>query len=124
LPEKQYLLPAAPAVSAAQQRWRSRVRVRVIVSDIAADSGQETARMMTEAGGDAIFIQADVSAEPGVIALIERAVAAFGRLDCAFNNAGIEEEQNLLADCDEQLFDRIMNVNVKGAWLCMKHEIR
>lgn len=77
-----------------------------------------------QTGGQAIFTQADVSNETQVIALIERAVAAFGKLDCAFNNAGIEEEQHPLADCDEQLFDRIMSVNVKGAWLCMKHEIR
>jgi len=51
-------------------------------------------------------------------------VARFGRLDCAFNNAGIEIEHLPLAESDEETFDRIMNVNVKGIWLCMKHEIR
>jgi NAD(P)-dependent dehydrogenase (short-subunit alcohol dehydrogenase family) len=80
--------------------------------------------LIAEAGGQAVFIAADVSKEAQVVALIERTVAAFGQLDCAFNNAGIEEEQYPLADCDEQLFDRIMSINVKGTWLCMKHEIR
>jgi len=97
---------------------------RVAVSDVNTAGGEETAGLITQAGGEAIFVKADVSREAEVEALIAKTVAAFGRLDCAFNNAGIEEESKPLADCDEALFDRIMAVNVKGAWLCMKHEIR
>ena len=96
---------------------------RVVVSDVSL-AGEETAALITQAGGEAIFVQADVSKEAQVEALIGKAVAAYGRLDCAFNNAGIEEESKPLADADEALFDRIIGVNVKGAWLCMKHEIR
>ena len=59
-----------------------------------------------------------------VEALIDKTVSHYGRLDCAFNNAGIEEENQPLAESDEAMYDRIMNVNVRGAWLCMKYEIR
>jgi NAD(P)-dependent dehydrogenase (short-subunit alcohol dehydrogenase family) len=97
---------------------------RVAVSDVNAAGGEETVGLIAQAGGEAIFVKADVSREAEVEALVAKTVAAFGRLDCAFNNAGIEEESKPLADCDEALFDRIMAVNVKGAWLCMKHEIR
>lgn len=97
---------------------------RVVVSDVSAVGGEQTVSMIAQAGGEAIFVKADVSREAEVEALIRQTVDAFGRLDCAFNNAGIEEESKPLAECDEALFDRIMSVNVKGAWLCMKHEIR
>jgi NAD(P)-dependent dehydrogenase (short-subunit alcohol dehydrogenase family) len=102
----------------------ARAGARVAVSDVNAAGGEETVGLITRAGGEAIFVKADVSREAEVEALVAKTVAAFGRLDCAFNNAGIEEESKPLADCDEALFDRIMAVNVKGAWLCMKHEIR
>jgi NAD(P)-dependent dehydrogenase (short-subunit alcohol dehydrogenase family) len=102
----------------------ARAGARVAVSDVNAAGGEETAGLITQAGGEAIFVKADVSREAEVEALVTKTVTAFGRLDCAFNNAGIEEESKPLADCDEALFDRIMAVNVKGAWLCMKHEIR
>jgi NAD(P)-dependent dehydrogenase (short-subunit alcohol dehydrogenase family) len=102
----------------------ARAGARVAVSDVNAAGGEETIGLITQAGGEAIFVKADVSREAEVEALVAKTVAAFGRLDCAFNNAGIEEESKPLADCDEALFDRIMAVNVKGAWLCMKHEIR
>ncbi len=102
----------------------ARAGARVAVSDVNAAGGEETVGLITQAGGEAIFVKADVSREAEVEALVAKTVAAFGRLDCAFNNAGIEEESKPLADCDEALFDRIMAVNVKGAWLCMKHEIR
>jgi hypothetical protein len=91
----------------------------VVVSDAASGPGEETALLVTLAGGRALFIQADVASKPEVAALVARVVAAYGRPDCAFNNAGIEEEQSPLAECDEQLFDRIMRVNVKArgyAW--------
>ncbi len=115
---------AAGGIGRAAALTFARAGACVAVSDIAVDGGEETVRLIESAGGQAIFVQADVSNEAQVVALIERTVAAYGKLDCAFNNAGIEEEQHPLADCDEQLFDRIMRINVKGAWLCMKHEIR
>jgi NAD(P)-dependent dehydrogenase (short-subunit alcohol dehydrogenase family) len=68
-------------------------------------------------------VEADVANGGQVEALVAAAVARYGRLDCAFNNAGIEEEHQRLADSDEAMFDRMIGVNVKGVWLCMKYEI-
>ncbi|MDQ1924395.1 SDR family oxidoreductase [Massilia pseudoviolaceinigra] len=96
----------------------------VVVADTSVDGGHATAAMIVENGGKALFVQCNVTRAAEVEALIDKTVAYYGRLDCAFNNAGIEEEHLPLADADEALFDRIMNVNVKGTWLCMKYEIR
>jgi NAD(P)-dependent dehydrogenase (short-subunit alcohol dehydrogenase family) len=95
----------------------------VVVSDITVTGGEQTTDMIMAAGGAAIFVKTDVTRAVDVQSLVIRAVETYGRLDCAFNNAGIEEEHLPLAGCDEAIFDRIMNVNVKGAWLCMKYEI-
>lgn len=97
---------------------------RVTVSDVSVAGGEETVSMIKLAGGEASFVKSDISKAAEVEALIETIVATYGRLDCAFNNAGIEIEHLPLADSDEEMFDRIMNVNVKGVWLCMKYEIR
>jgi len=96
----------------------------VVVADTSVDGGHATAAMIVENGGKALFVQCNVTRAAEVEALIDKTVAYYGRLDCAFNNAGIEEEASPLAEADEALFDRIMNVNVKGTWLCMKYEIR
>lgn len=96
----------------------------VVVADTSVDGGHATAAMIVENGGKALFVQCNVTRASEVEALIDKTVAYYGKLDCAFNNAGIEEEHLPLADADEALFDRIMNVNVKGTWLCMKYEIR
>lgn len=102
----------------------AREGARVVVSDITVAGGEETVAMITQAGGEAIFVKADIARAADVEALIAKVVVTYGRLDCAFNNAGIEIEHQPLADADEDTFDLIMNVNVKGVWLCMKHEIR
>jgi NAD(P)-dependent dehydrogenase (short-subunit alcohol dehydrogenase family) len=96
----------------------------VVVADISVDGGHATAAMIVEQGGKALFVQTNVTRANEVEALIDKIVNNYGRLDCAFNNAGIEEEHQALADTEEAMFDRIMSVNVKGAWLCMKYEIR
>jgi NAD(P)-dependent dehydrogenase (short-subunit alcohol dehydrogenase family) len=74
-------------------------------------------------GGEAVFVQTDVSQERDVKALIERTLATFGRLDCAFNNAGIEQAPTPLPDQSEETYDQIMDINVKGVWLSLKYEI-
>ena len=96
----------------------------VAVSDIAEGPGQETAEMIHGEGGEAMFFKADVVNMSEIRELIGKTVLAFGRLDCAFNNAGIEEEHMRLADCAEETFDRIMGINVKGVWMCMKYELK
>lgn len=101
----------------------ARAGARVAVVDMAAAVGVETVQCIESAGGHAVFIQADVTIAAEVEAMVAATVQAFGRIDCAFNNAGIEEEHMRLADCTEAVFDRIINVNVKGVWLCMKYQL-
>lgn len=97
--------------------------LKVIVSDIDIPGGEETVAQIKAAGGEASFVQCNVAREEEVKALIARTVATYGRLDYAFNNAGIDIEKGRLADSSEAEFDAIMDVNVKGVWLCMKHQI-
>lgn len=97
--------------------------VKVVVSDVDAKGGEATVELIRAAGGEATFIRCDVTRDAEVKALVEGTVAAYGRLDYAFNNAGIEIEKGKLADGEESEFNAIMGVNVKGVWLCMKHQI-
>ncbi|VTS62772.1 D(-)-3-hydroxybutyrate dehydrogenase [Streptococcus dysgalactiae subsp. equisimilis] len=97
--------------------------IKVVVADLDSVGGEATVATIRQAGGEAAFIRCDVTRDAEVKALVEGCVAAYGRLDYAFNNAGIEIEQGRLADGSEAEFDAIMGVNVKGVWLCMKHQI-
>ncbi len=101
----------------------AREGARVVVSDLAGAGGEETARLVTEAGGGALHAACDVTRPAEVEALVAAAVAAFGRLDCAHNNAGVEGAWARTADCDEENFDRTCAVNLKGVYLCLKAEI-
>lgn len=101
----------------------AREGVKVVVSDVDAKGGEATVELIRAAGGEATFICCDVTRDAEVKALVEGTVAAYGRLDYAFNNAGIEIEKGKLAEGEESEFDAIMGVNVKGVWLCMKHQI-
>jgi NAD(P)-dependent dehydrogenase (short-subunit alcohol dehydrogenase family) len=100
----------------------AREGAKVVVSDVAVEGGQKTVQMVQEAGGDAVFIQADVSNAADVEGLVKRSVERYGRLDCAFNNAGIGHS-GTITECTEEEWDRVMAVNLKGVWLCMKYEI-
>lgn len=102
----------------------ARAGATVIVADIDASAGEEAAHEAAATGARAEFHRVDVSRGAEVEALVDGILARHGKLDAAFNNAGIEEENARLADGDEELFDRMLAVNVKGVWLCMKHELR
>jgi NAD(P)-dependent dehydrogenase (short-subunit alcohol dehydrogenase family) len=95
----------------------------IVVADINRDDGEETALMITQAGGVATFILCDVTKDEDVQAMVNGTLETYGKLDIAFNNAGIEIEQSKLADGDEATYDKIMDVNVKGVWRCMKYQI-
>lgn len=97
---------------------------RVVVSDRRELEGQETVALIRERGGEAIFVQADVAIAAQVEALIQTAVATYGRLDFAFNNAGVSGPNMPLADYTEDDWDQIITINLKGVWLCMKYQIR
>lgn len=95
----------------------------VVVSDVNATDGQAVADAVVAQGGQATFIACDVSKGSEVEAMMAQIKETYGRLDCAFNNAGIEIEQHKLADGKEEVFDSIMDVNVKGVWQCMRYQI-
>lgn len=96
---------------------------RVLVADVDVDGAQETLRLVDLGGGEANFVSCDVGEAASVEAAVDRCVELYGRIDCAFNNAGILGEMTLTADCSEENYDRIMRVNLKGIWLSMKYEI-
>lgn len=103
----------------------ARAGAQVIVAARGADRGNEVQREIRASGGLATFVCADVSRSDQVQALIERTVAEYGRLDCAFNNAAsVEEPFTLTADFSEDQFDRSIALNLRSVWLSMKHEIR
>lgn len=97
---------------------------RVVVSDVAAEAGEETAEQIRRRGGDATFVPADVSSANEVAGLFERIQSSYGRLDFAFNNAGVVATMRPAAECSEEEWDRTMAINLRGAWLCMVHELR
>jgi len=101
----------------------SREGAKVIVSDVAVRGGEDTVQMIKAAGGQAIFVKADVSKAADVEGLINQAVATYGRLDCAFNNAGIGGKFVPTAKVKEEDWDQMIAINLKGVWLCMKAEL-
>lgn len=96
---------------------------KVVIADVDEEGGAETVRLITEAGGEALFVAADVSISSDVEALAAKTVSHFGRLDCAVNNAGIQGEVNTTDECSEENWNRTIAVNLTGVWLCMKYQI-
>jgi NAD(P)-dependent dehydrogenase (short-subunit alcohol dehydrogenase family) len=97
---------------------------RVLVADVNREGGEETAASIVHGGGKAVFVPTDVSDATAVEAMVGAAVERFGRLDCAVNAAAIELERDRLADLDDAIFDRLVSVNLRSIFLCMKFEIR
>ncbi len=96
---------------------------KVMIADYVPEGAERTVKMIKEAGGEASCIAADVSVTRQVEIMVDKTVATYGRLDCAFNNAGIEGKMVDTAEYPEDVFDRIIAINLKGVWLCMKYEI-
>jgi NAD(P)-dependent dehydrogenase (short-subunit alcohol dehydrogenase family) len=101
----------------------AREGARVVIADVDVEGGEGTARLVRTAGGEALFVPTDVSRTTDVRTLVERTVATYGRLDYACNNAGIEGTQAPTADYPEEIWNRVININLTGVWLCMKYEI-
>jgi NAD(P)-dependent dehydrogenase (short-subunit alcohol dehydrogenase family) len=101
----------------------AREGAKVVVADVTVEGGEETVAQVKKAGGEAIFVKTDVSKAVEVEALVAKAVATYGRLDCAYNNAGIAGKAKTVVDDTEDNWDRILAINLKGVWLCMKYEI-
>ena len=102
----------------------AREEAKVVVADVDVTGAEETVRRIKEAGGEAIFVKTDVSVAAEVESLVDKAVETYGRLDCAHNNAGIEREYTFPdLKHTEETWDRTIDVNLKGVWLCMKYEV-
>ena len=102
----------------------AREGARVVVSDVNPEGGGETVGMIEDDGGQGVFIQADVSKASDAESLVDRTVEVYGRLHCAFNNAGISGATVETHEFPEDEWNRVIDVNLKGVWLCMKYEIR
>ena len=96
---------------------------RVVIAEVNDVAGEEAAREIHELHGKCVFVHTDVSNSKSVATLVARTMSAFGRLDYAINNAGIDPELVPEATWDENTFDKIIGVNLKGVFLCMKHEL-
>ena len=96
---------------------------KIVVADLDVESGEQTSRLIIDAGGESLFVKVDVTRATEVEMLVRRTVEHYGQLDYAYNNAGILETLARTADCSEEEWDHTINVNLKGVWLCMKYEI-
>ncbi|AKS40977.1 glucose 1-dehydrogenase [Wenzhouxiangella marina] len=114
---------AATGIGRAIAEVFAREGCRVVLSDRDAQRGEQAARALKETGAEAVFMTADVSDPGAVEALHERIMQRFGRLDAACNNAGIEGEQAPTAECSLDNFDRVIGVNLRGVFLCMKAQL-
>ncbi len=101
----------------------AREGAKVVVSDVAIEDGEKTAHLIREAGGEAIFVSADVSQAAQVETLVAKTVETYGRLDAAHNNAGVEGSSVMTTDCTEADWDQVIAINLTGVWLCMKYEV-
>jgi len=96
---------------------------KVAVSDIQLETAQKVVDEIISAGGEAIAVQCDVSKDQDVKTMVGRTVEVYGKLDAVFNNAGIMMPVTFTDDLSEEEFDRVISINLKGVWLCMKYEI-
>ena len=101
----------------------AREGAKVVIADINVAGGDETVKMIRDGGGETIFIKTDVRIAEEVKNMADKAVEAFGQLNCAFNNAGINEDAVTVSRCTEESWDRIIDTNLKGVFLCMKYEL-
>jgi NAD(P)-dependent dehydrogenase (short-subunit alcohol dehydrogenase family) len=112
----------------AQAFAREGVKV-IVATDANIQGAEETVRLIKDSGGEATFIKCDVSKAQEVETMVNKSIEIYGSLDYAFNNAGIGPDGKRIKvfpiiDCPEELWDRMLDVNLKGVWLCMKYEIK
>jgi NAD(P)-dependent dehydrogenase (short-subunit alcohol dehydrogenase family) len=114
---------AGSGIGRASAKIFAREGAQLVIADIVAEAARETLEAVKQAGAKAVCLTADVSKSSDADNIVARAVAEFGRLDCAFNNAGIEGEPALTHKCSEANWSRVLAINLTGVWLCMKAEI-
>jgi NAD(P)-dependent dehydrogenase (short-subunit alcohol dehydrogenase family) len=96
---------------------------KVVIADINVEGGEETVKMIRDTGGEAFFVKTDVRVAEEVKNMADKAVETFGRLDIAFNNAGINEDAITISRCAEDSWERMIDTNLTGVFLCMKYEL-
>jgi NAD(P)-dependent dehydrogenase (short-subunit alcohol dehydrogenase family) len=114
---------AGSGIGRATARTFAMEGAKVIVSDINEKDGLATVESIKKENGEAHFIKCDVSSEDQVKYLVDKTIERYGRLDCAYNNAGVEGLPCSTVECSTENWDKTINVNLKGVWLCMKYEI-
>ena len=118
-----FVTGAAGGIGRATALAFARAGASVVVADVSEQNNQETARMIEATGGRALAIRCDVTRAEDVKAALDTTSATFGRLDVAFNNAGVEQATKAMADITEEEWDRVIAINLRGVFLCMKYEI-
>ena len=118
-----FVSPEQRAALAARRRWHWRGGQRG-GRGLSEQDNQETARMIEELGRQALAIRCDVTRAEDVKAALDTTVETFGRLDTAFNNAGVEQATAATADISEEEWDRVVAINLRGVFLCMKYRFR
>ncbi|MBM0744596.1 SDR family oxidoreductase [Phormidium sp. CLA17] len=118
-----FVTGAANGIGRATALAFAREGANVVVADISEQGNQETAHMIEDLGRRAIAVKCDVTRTEDVKAALDKTIETFGRLDFAFNNAGVEQKIAATAELDEAEWDRIVNINLRGVFLCLKHEI-
>jgi NAD(P)-dependent dehydrogenase (short-subunit alcohol dehydrogenase family) len=118
-----FVTGAATGIGRAAALAFAREGVNVAIADVSEQGNQETARMIEAAGGRVLAIKCDVSRAEDVKAALDKTAEMFGRLDFAFNNAGVEQPLTTAADLTEEMWDRIIGIDLRSVFLCMKHEI-
>ncbi|MCM2349300.1 MAG: SDR family oxidoreductase [Bacteriovoracaceae bacterium] len=114
---------AASGIGRATALAFAREGAQVVVSDVREEEARETCRLIEQAEGSAFYIKCDVSLESDVKNMVEQTMKKFGRLDCAYNNAGIEGVPSSTMECSLDNWNHTIDINLKGVWLCMKYQI-
>jgi NAD(P)-dependent dehydrogenase (short-subunit alcohol dehydrogenase family) len=114
---------AASGIGAAACHVFATHGARLVLADINTDDGERAAKEITDNGGEALFVAADVTNSAAVHAMVDATLNRFGRLDCAFNNVGLDGEIGPLIDGAETNFDQVIAVNLKSVWLCLRQQI-
>jgi NAD(P)-dependent dehydrogenase (short-subunit alcohol dehydrogenase family) len=115
---------AASGMGLATAQAFAKAGAAVVLADVREDAMKAEAQKLVAAGHEAIAFRCDVSDDAQMAAMVDRTVAEFGRLDAAFNNAGVMARIASTADSTREDWDRVIGINLRGVWSCMKHELR
>jgi NAD(P)-dependent dehydrogenase (short-subunit alcohol dehydrogenase family) len=114
---------AGSGIGQATSRIFAREGAKLVLADVVEEGGNRTLKLVQDLGAQAVFVKCDVAKMADVEATVAKAVQTYGRLDCAFNNAGIEGQRGETHECSEENWARVIAIDLTGVWLCMKAEL-